>query len=122
MHWTSKNEQDIIKEWAAKEHTEIFAETYLSSPKKHEATYWEIHNEQGEISEHQFDTMMELQQILRDKFADENMKDLILPLAVAAFKEKYKVDEATQNISSEEGQLKQENSADFSIPEFRYVF
>lgn len=122
MHWTSKNEQDIIKEWAAKEHTEIFAETYLSSPKKDETTYWEIHNEQGEISEHQFDTMMELQQILKDKFVDENMEDLILPLAVAAFKEKYKVDEATKNISGEEGQLKQENSADFSIPEFRYVF
>lgn len=122
MHWTSKKEQDIIKEWAMCEHTEASVENYLPPIMKDQISYWEEHDEQGEISEYQFDTMMELQQILKNKFIDENMKDLILPLAVAAFKEKHKVDQMIKETSDGESQVRQDNSSDFSIPEFRYVF
>lgn len=122
MNWISKDEQEIIKEWAAFQTTQQLSDCYLSYPDKEQSSYWEVHDEDKEICIYAFETAEELQQILEGVFSDTIMKDLILPLMVAGLKSRKRIDEAVKQMLSQQENTEYQKDAFLAIPEFRYVF
>lgn len=116
MNLTDKTEKDIILEWAEGKfqenlRTQIFS---LSGAE----TYWEMCDSESDIEEFDFDNIPEVKAILEQKLKDSYYKELVLPLAVAIFKEKQLVDIEEKVTLDDRG-----NQEDvFTIPEFVYPF
>lgn len=118
MRWINMDEKEIIKVWAEEECTGEIITKYFSMPENNKESYWYVNDEEEDIAEYAFDTVPELKEILEKKLKEDFYKDLILPCAVAIFKEKE---------ISDVGKLKNEGAIqkdveEFLIPEFVYVF
>lgn len=120
MCWTNMNEKEIIVEWAKKESSKELASKYLSMPEFKIRSYWCKYGNGNEIIDYDFETVSDLKELLEQELEEDFYKDLYLPLAVAAFKERRIVqtdidiceDNSTSKIGIEE----------FSIPDFVYIF
>ncbi len=119
MRWTNMEEKEMIKAWAGEECSEDLIKEYLPVP-EHGKSYWCMHEEERDIVEYGFETVPELKGILEGELKEEFYRDLILPLAIAAFKEKTIIQLDTENLKY--GQDVQKAQDGFSIPEFVYVF
>lgn len=115
MRWTDMSERDMIKEWAKEECRQEFEKAVFSQPENGIETYWTQYDTDSDIEEFDFETLPQLKAILEEKLSDPFYKDLILPLAVSAFKEKKVIDNAVGNVEGEK-----ENKLE--IPEFVYAF
>lgn len=120
MRWTSMDEKEMIKAWAAEECSGDLMEEYLPLPEQGKESYWCVHGQEGDISEHGFGTIPEFKGILEKELKEEFYRDLILPLAVAAFKEKEIIKPDEEKLES--GQDIKKDADGFSIPDFVYVF
>lgn len=118
MCWTNMDEKEIIKAWAEKECTREIITKYLSMPENEKESYWYVNDEEEDIAEYAFETVPELRKILEKKLKEEFYKDLVLPCAVAVFKEGEIAN--AEKLDNEEDI--QKDIGEFSIPEFVYVF
>ncbi|MCI8378539.1 MAG: hypothetical protein HFH72_08460 [Lachnospiraceae bacterium] len=120
MRWTDMSEKEIIKAWAAEEYTEGIREEYLPQPDACRGSYWTDFDNGGNIVEYDFGTVPEFKGMLEKEFQEGFFKELILPLAVAAFKEREIIQLDAGRPDNEQDVKK--NTDGFSIPEFVYVF
>ena len=117
MRWTDMNEKEMIKAWAEEEFSESLTREYLPMPDKEKESYWCEYNKEGDILEYAFDTVPELKSMMEQELKEEYYKDLILPMAVAALKEKKIIE-----IENQEDTLPLQKEDGFSIPDFVYRF
>lgn len=88
MRWTNMSEKEMIKEWAKEECLENLTREYLPMPEDDRESYWCEHSRGGDIAEYSFDTVLELKEMLEKELKEDFYRDLLLPLAVAALKER----------------------------------
>jgi len=119
MRWTDMSEKEILKAWAMECGTAERKEKYLPKAFGAGESYWCAYDGKGDIAEYGFETIRELKQIMAQELKEEFYRDLILPLSVAAFKEKKDIKVDTEG-SGEDGTLHPQE--EFSIPEFVYEF
>ncbi|RKI43906.1 hypothetical protein D7V86_01980 [bacterium D16-51] len=117
MHWTDMSEKEMIKAWAVKEFSEKLQHEYLPQPDSNKESYWTGYENEKNIVEYDFSSVSELLALLRVGLMEENMEDLIRPLAVAAFKQRAKETENGKFVT-ETG----EDAGKIEIPEFIYNF
>lgn len=122
MRWTDMSEKEMIKAWAGEECSRDLMEEYLPMPKQGEESYWNVHETEEEIAEYDFEKVPELKAILGEKLKEEFYRDLILPLAVAALKEKKIIQIEEENENKESNQPLQKTGDEFLIPDFVYEF
>lgn len=120
MRWTDMDEKEMIKVWAVEEYSGDLEKEYLPLPEQEKGSYWCVHGEEGDISEYGFESVPELKEILGEKLSEGFYSDLILPLAIAVFKEKEIIQLDTGK--SENGQNMKKDMNEFLIPDFVYVF
>lgn len=119
MHWTSKDEKGMIKEWAQECGTEEISNQILPFPVKEEESYWCLCDKGRDIIEYGFNTALELKNELREELKEDYYEELIVPLAAAAFKEKMAADD---KISSNNNAIVHSGDENLTIPEFVYAF
>lgn len=126
MHWTSINEKEIIKEWANEQFKESLSDKYLSHINKEKDSYWCKYDEIDDIKEYDFENIPELKEMLKIELKEDFYTELLLPLSVAAFKEKkifVESDKKMSDVEEKDDAGKEENKdCDFKIPEFVYMF
>jgi len=114
------SEREMIKAWAREECTEELIREYLPMPETERESYWHKYDGKRDIAEYDFNTIPDIKGILEKELQEEFYQDLILPLSVAAFKEKKIIPEDMEKSDGNQGIRSGEN--EFSIPEFVYVF
>lgn len=112
MSWISRDEKEILKEWADKHATMELNQKYLSAINKDSVSYWEVYDEINNIQEYSFDTIPELREKIKAQLTEECFDDIINVLSVATLKNKP-VD--TDDNSNKEKRIS-------NIPEYVYVF
>ncbi len=117
MRWTDMGEKEMIKAWAAEEYAEGVKEGYLPQPDASKESYWTDFDNGGNIAEYDFSSVPELLALLKLELTEENMEDLLRPLAVAAFKMRAR-ESAEGKAVTETG----ESAGEITIPEFVYIF
>ena len=118
MNLTDMTEKDMILEWAKEKFQKNLQAQIFSSFGTEAETYWEMCDSESDIEEFDFDNIPEVKAILEQKLKDSYYKELVLPLAVAIFKEKQLVDIEEKATLKDRG-----NQEDvFTIPEFVYPF
>jgi len=125
MRWTDMSAKEMIRAWAKEETTKQLSDRYLPHPQKDGGSYWCEHDISDEIIEYDFSSIPELRGMLERNLSEEFYKDLLLPLAVAVFKEKKIISVLPSGGSTddlEENQLQKQEKGEFTIPEFVYVF
>lgn len=124
MRWIDMDEKDMIKAWAREEYTQEIQMQYLTMPDCNAETYWQKYDNENNIVEFAFHDIPELISMLKDAMSGKEYEDLVLPLAVAAFKEQKKLNINAHERNSDDGSAGLENGSDdeFVIPEFVYVF
>lgn len=122
MRWTDMDEIEMIKAWSEEENTETVLKKYLPQPDSGMESYWVKSNNEKNIMEYGFETVPELSDLLKRELTDEFFDNLILPLAVAAYKEKAKQEQAEIKREIENTEKNEEKDDGFTIPEFVYVF
>lgn len=121
MCWTNMSEKEMIKTWAAEKFSEEMQQEYLPQPDIRKESYWTEYDNGENITEYSFETVPELKKMLEREWTEEVfLNDLILPLAVAAFKERKIILQKENQIESRQDTGKAAD--EFSIPEFVYVF
>lgn len=120
MHWISKDEKEIIKEWAKEYGTSKISMKYFPMPTAMVESYWNTSDNGNSIVEYEYENIPELKKLLEQELQEDFYKDLILPLAIAIFKEK-KINCQSLN-SIEEDRVFGVEKNDFKIPEYVYVF
>lgn len=123
MRWTEKSEPEIIKEWAKEEYKTELAEKYLPESDEHMVSYWESYCEANDIMEYDFSNVTEFRRLLEQYVSESYMRDLHLPLTVAALKGKRKAENIEKNVqeTGKEEVLKKD-AGKIEILEFVYVF
>lgn len=114
------NEKEIIVEWAKKESSKELAGKYLSMLEFKIKSYWCKYDNDNEIIDYDFETVSDLKELLEQELEEEFYKDLYLPLAVAAFKERRIVQ--TDTDISDNDSVSKVGVEEFSIPDFVYTF
>ena len=107
---STEKEKGMIKEWAVK------AQNCIEGYDVARESYWNTYESDEDIINYDFQTIPELR-----KMFDENLvgcEDVALPLSVAAFKEKHQGEIKSGTDTKE----KKDDSDNFSIPEFIYIF
>ena len=99
-------EKGMIKEWAVKNESRI--------KEQDKDSFWDTYDSVGDIVEYEFKTVTELKKMFGETLV--GCDDVILPLAVAAFKKKEWSSPNSEINNDKTG------SGDFTIPEFIYVF
>lgn len=122
MRWTDMSEKEMIKAWSDEEHTDAAAETYLPQPDSKEESYWTKYDNEKNIMEYDFHSVPELSALLKTELHDEVFEDLILPLTVAAFKEKAEAEQLSEAVKTENKEVSDKVDDELTIPEFVYVF
>ena len=122
MRWIDMSEKEMIKAWSNEEYTNAAAETYLPQPDSKEESYWTKFDNKKNIMEYDFHSVPELSILLKTELSDEVFEDLILPLTVAAFKEKAKVEHLSADMNMENKDVSDKIDDELIIPEFVYVF
>lgn len=124
MHWISQSEKEMIIEWAKEFCTEDLTNQYLPMPNKAINSYWCKYSDDNEIMDYDFDTLPELKTMLEQELKDEFYEELLLPLTVAAFKEKVIIQANIQaeKDSNDIGKYSVQDNDSFSIPDFVYMF
>jgi hypothetical protein len=120
MRWTDMDEKEMIKAWAAEEYSEEIQREYLPQPDVCRESYWADYDNGGNLAEYGFGAVPEFVGMLQKELGAEYYKDLILPLAVAAFKEKEIILEEAGK--AEGGHEAGEKADGLLIPDFVYVF
>lgn len=122
MRWINMSEKEMIKAWSNEEYADINIETYLSLTESNRESYWTKSDNDKNIVEYDFHSAPELLVLLKTALNDEFFEDLILPLTVAAFKEKAKLEHLHEDMDIENKEISEIVTDEFTIPEFVYVF
>lgn len=120
MPWDDMHEKIVLNAWAEKFGRAELTGQYFSVPNTEKETYWCEYSQMNDISEYGFKTVPELEEMLGQALTEEFYKELLLPLAVAAFKEK-KIIQIEKGIV-EDCEVRQMGADEFTIPEFVYQF
>ena len=120
MRWTNMSEKEMIKAWAVEEFSERLQEEYLPQPNLGKKSYWTSFHNSGNLTEYDFGTIPELKAMLEQELGDEIYKDLVLPLAIAAMKEKKIIQ--IEDEDKEEKLVIQKEGDELLIPDFVYNF
>lgn len=114
------NEKEMIKAWAEEEASDILTKEYLPMPDSDKESYWCEYDKGRDILEYSFDTVPELKSMLEQDYKEKFYEDLILPMAVAALKEKKII--CVEQEEDKEGTLPIHQEDTISIPDFVYRF
>ena len=117
MRWTNMDEKEMIKAWAGEECSGNLQKEYLPMPDSGQESYWTEYDNNRNIAEYDFSSVPELLVLLKAELKEEYLKDLIRPLAVAAFKQRAR-ESAGGKAVTETG----EKAGEITIPEFVYIF
>ena len=120
MHWTNKSEKENIKRWAGEYFTDKMKKQYLPMPDSVKESYWCKYDGNRDIVDYNFETISEIEKILQEELKEDFYEDLILHIAVAAFKEK-EIIQIDENINKNNQTLDSDIN-NFTIPEFIYTF
>ena len=112
MPWTSRDEKEILKEWADKYATIELNQKYLPIIDKTSESYWETYEETNNVREYSFDSIPELREILKEQLTEEYFDDIITVLSVATLKNK----------PIDTGDSGNKDKKISNIPEYVYVF
>lgn len=114
MHWTSRDEKGILKEWAKELKTpEIVGEVFPEIDFEVKS-YFEKCGNENDIEEYSFDIVPELKKILEYKLNSNYEKEIIAPVMAATFRGKRMI--------TTEQETEKTGNKDFDIPEYVYVF
>ena len=101
MPWT--DEKDTIKEWAANIASKEITEEIFSAKDVNADSYWTSCEDGNDIKDYAFETLPELEKLLKQSLTESYMDSIIIPIAITTLKHKSRDNSILEKDSSNSG-------------------
>jgi len=119
MNWTSRDEKEILKEWAKAFYSEDIEENIFTKIEEKQSTYWLEYNNISDIVDYDFSSMSDIENLLKLNLQESYLQEIFLPLDIGILKGRVQLEKSN---SSDKLYNESKNEDEFKISEFVYVF